>query len=140
MLSLSTAIKLKSANLTWIPAMHDFFAIPNRGLDDRLFVISDMVTYIEIRNNLPMVTFHGVVEWALDYVLTQEVVWIPRESQLRNRLMQFLVSEKLPALRLESTPEGYSCIIQFRGQEHNFESSEASEAYASALLYVLNEV
>ncbi|MGD2157330.1 MAG: hypothetical protein PVG14_01160 [Anaerolineales bacterium] len=139
MLSLSTAIKLKSAGLTWIPALHDFFAVPDRELDDRLFVISDIMAYVEFRNNLPMVTFHGVVEWALDYVLTQEVVWIPRESQLRTRLMQLLVSEKQPALRLDSTLDGYSCVIQLHGKEHRFDSSEASEAYASALLFVLEE-
>jgi hypothetical protein len=139
MLSLSTAIKLKDANLAWIPALHDFFAIPDRGLDDRVFVISDMMAYVEIRNNLPMVTFHGVVEWALDYVQTQEVVWIPRESQLRTRLMQLLRSEKQPAVKLQSLQAGYSCIIQFLGQEYIFNSPEASEAYAAALLFVLGE-
>ena len=106
MISLSTASQLKRAGLTWIPALHDFFAIPDRGLDDRVFVISDMMAYVEIRNNLPVVTFHGVVEWALDYLLTTEVIWLPREEQLRMALSRHLANEEQPALSLSSAMSG----------------------------------
>lgn len=137
MISLSTASQLKSAGLTWIPALHDFFAIPDRGLDDRVFVISDMMAYVEVRNNLPVVTFHGVVEWALDYLLTTEVIWLPREEQLRMALSRQLSDEEQPALSLASTDEGYACEIRLNGGSLSFDASEASEAYAAALLYLL---
>ena len=123
--------------MQWIPALHDFFAVPDRGLDDRIFVISDMHAYVEVRNNLPVVTFHGVLEWSLDYLLTAEVIWMPREEQLRLALMQRLVSEKQPALSLSAHPDGSVCVINFRGQSLIFEANEASEAYAAALLHIL---
>ncbi len=137
MISLSMARKLKDAGLTWIPALNDFFAIPDRDLDDHVFVISDMHAYVEIRNNLPVVTFHGVVEWALDYLLTAEVVWLPREDQLRMALMQRLVAEKQPALRLSNHMDGNVCEIIFKGEPLSFDAQEASEAYGEALLHVL---
>jgi hypothetical protein len=106
-------------------------------MDDRIFVISDMMAYVEIRNNLPMVTFHGVVEWALDYLQTKEVIWMPREEQLRTKLMHHLISEEQPALSLESNPEGYLCKILYKAEIHDFHAQDASEAYAAALLYLL---
>jgi hypothetical protein len=140
MITLSTARQLKEAGLTWIPALHDFFAVPDRGLDDRVFVISDMHAYVEIRNNLPVVTFHGVLEWALDYLLTEEVIWLPREEQLRGQLMRQLASESQPSLSLTSSVGGYACEIIYEGEIEKFESQEASEAYAAALLYILRHL
>lgn len=140
MISLPDARELKEAGLNWIPALHDFFAIPDRGFDDRVFVISDMHAYVEIRNNLPVVTFHGVLEWALDYLLTAEVIWLPREEQLRLALMQRLISERQPAVTLSSHPEGSSCEINFRGERVTFNAKEASKAYGQALLHVLRKV
>lgn len=137
MISLSSARKLKEAGLPWIPALHDFFAVPDRGLDDRVFVISDMHAYVEIRNNVPVVTFHGVLEWSLDYLLTAEVIWMPREEQLRLALMQRLLAEQQPALTLSSHPDGSVCAINFKGQSLSFKAKEASEACAAALLHIL---
>ncbi len=117
--------------------MHDFFAIPDRGLDDRVFVINDIMAFVEIRQNFPVVTFHGTAEWALDYILTSEAIWLPTEEQLRIKLMHYLLSEKQPALSLVSHPEGYDCQIQFQDGTQTFSASQASEAYAAALLYVL---
>jgi hypothetical protein len=62
MLSLSTARKLKDAGLTWTPAMHDFFAIPDRGFDDKVFVISDIFVNVEMLSGHLEATFHGNVE------------------------------------------------------------------------------
>jgi hypothetical protein len=137
MISLSMARRLKEAGLTWIPAMHDFFAVPDRGLDDRIFVINDIMAYIEIRNNLPMVTFHGTAEWALDYLLTSEVIWLPKEEQLRMQLMRLLSAELQPAMLLASTAEGYRLVVQVADNRLAFDAPEASEAYAAALLLLL---
>ncbi len=66
MISLSIARHLKEAGLSWTPAVNDYFAIPDRGFDDRLFVISEVMVKIQIRYNLFVVTVQGTVEWALD--------------------------------------------------------------------------
>jgi hypothetical protein len=138
MISLSTALLLKSAGLTWLPALHDFFAIPGRGLDDQVFVISDVMAEIEVRNNLPLVTFQGTAEWALDYVMTSEVVWLPSESQLRSAVVRHLAGETPPAMLFSNLADGYRLEIRFRGESIAFENAEASEAYAAALLYLLS--
>jgi len=62
MMSLSMARHLKEAGLSWTPAVNDYFAIPDRGFDDRLFVISDVMVTMEIRHNLSVITVQGTVE------------------------------------------------------------------------------
>ena len=42
MISLHLARKLKAAGLVWQATTNDFFAVPDRGMDERLFVLSDM--------------------------------------------------------------------------------------------------
>ncbi len=137
MLSLTLAKELKSAGLTWTPTQNDFFAIPDRGFDDSVFVITDMTVLIELVKGELAVTFHGTVEWALDHVLIADLVWLPTETQLRELLEQSLVGEPEPTLSLTSTTDGYRCEIQFRGEALPFEAFGASEAYAVALLHVL---
>ncbi len=137
MLSLSIAQQLKEAGLNWTPALHDFFAIPDRGFDDEVFVISNMFSNVEWLRGHLAVTFQGSVEWALDHIMVTELVWLPTEAQLREELEKQLVGEQHPELRLTSTPDGYACEIRFRNQRLRFEAFGASEAYAAALLHVL---
>ncbi len=137
MLSLALARKLKAVGLTWTPAKNDFFAIPDRDLDDIIFVISDMTVLVEKLRGQLAVTFHGAVEWALDYMMIAELVWMPTEAQLRQLLEQHLLGEPEPVLTLISTSDGYRCEIQFRGQVLAFEAFGASEAYGLALLHLL---
>ncbi|MCL4303823.1 MAG: pilus assembly protein CpaE [Anaerolineae bacterium] len=139
MLSLTLAQELKAAGLTWTPAKNDFFAIPDRGLDDGVYVISDMTVLVELVNGHLAVTFHGAVEWALDHVFVSDLVWLPTETQLRELLEQRLIGEAEPALQLTSTADGYWCEIRFRGERILFEAFGANEAYATALLYVLQK-
>ena len=106
-------------------------------MDDKVFVIGDMLSYVEIRDNLPVVTFHGVVEWALDYLVTSEVIWLPSEEQLRMSLIHRLEGERAGILQLFSTNTGFRCEIQYKSEALAFENSEASEAYGAALLHVL---
>ena len=86
MISLTLAQQLKAAGLVWHTNNYDFFAIPDRELDDRVFVLADMMAYTELVQGWPVVAFHGTAEWALDYILTREVVWMPTEEQLREAL------------------------------------------------------
>jgi hypothetical protein len=137
MISLATARKLYTAGLSWTPALHDLFGVPDRGMDDRVFVISDISVDIELLKGQSVVTFNGTAEWALDYELVAELVWLPTEAQLRQALERLLSSEPQPRLVLVCTPEGYLCEIPLRGQSLTFRASEASEAYGAALLHVL---
>lgn len=137
MLTLRTAQALRQAGLTWSPQPLDFFAIPLAGFEDQVFVINNMTIMAEpIRGKLA-ITFHGTVEWALDHVWVGEVVWIPREDQLRDMLEERLVGEPQPALVLSTSQLGYCCDISFQGQQLSFEAFLANEAYAAALLHVL---
>jgi len=136
-ISPALAQQLKTAGLIWTPAKNDFFAIPDRGFDDSIFVISDMTVMVEKIHGQLAVHFHGAVEWALDQILVSELVWLPTESQLRELLEQRLVGEPEPALKLVSTADGYHCEIHFRGQTLEFEAFGVSETYGLALLHIL---
>lgn len=137
MISLVMAMRLKEAGLVWEPALHDFFAVPEPGLDQRVFVLSDMTIEIEQLFGWQALTFNGAVEWALDYVMAAEVVWMPTESQLREIVQQHLLAEPQPAVQLISALDGYLCQINFQNHSHRFEAVSACDAYARALLYVL---
>lgn len=140
MISLETARQLKEAGLSWSPQTNDFFAVPDRGLDKFIFVISDIMTTVEVRKKLSVISFQGTVEWALDYVIISEAVWLPREDQLRKLTISYLSEQDQPALRLESTPEGYRCEIRFQDQWHIFEAKQASEAYGASLYYLMKNI
>ncbi len=132
MLSLSLAQQLKKAGLEWQPQLHDMFAVPDRELDERRFVLTEVMAYIEMFRGSPVVTFHGTAEWALDFILQTEAVWIPSESQLRE-LIQRYASD----LVLKQTAEGFECALAYRGESLVFGGGGACEAYGSALLQLL---
>jgi hypothetical protein len=140
MISLETARQLKEAGLRWSPQTNDFFAVPDRGLDKFIFVISDIMTTVEVRKKLSVISFQGTVEWALDYVIISEAVWLPREDQLRKLTVSYLSEQDQPVLRLESTLEGYRCEIRFQDQWHTFEAKQASEAYGASLYYLMKNI
>ncbi len=137
MLSLDVAQQLKEAGLDWTPALHDFFTVPDVDLDRRLFVLEDMMSTVELRNGQLIVTFQGVVEWALDFVYLKDVLWIPTESQLREQVESRLRGEEPPILMLFSTVDGYRCDIRQKGDYRSFESFTVSDVYAAALLHLL---
>jgi hypothetical protein len=137
MISLETAVRLKQAGLQWIPAKFDFFALPDRDMDTLVFVISDMSINVELFAGNPVVTFNGAPEWALDYVTIREVVWLPREEQLRTMLEDRLRYYSDVRYQLVITPNIYVCELEYNGVQHSFGAADASEAYAKALLYLM---
>jgi hypothetical protein len=138
MLSLEMGHKLKRAGLKWQPMLHDFFTIPERGFGGRLFVITDMFANIERLLGSPVVAFQGASEWALDYLITTEAVWMPSEEQLRRLILERLEEENQSTLSLICRPESCRCEFTYRGQGLSFEMPEASDAYASGLLHLLS--
>jgi len=137
MLSLTLAAQLKESGLTWTPTQRDFFAIPERGMDDQIFVINFMTIGIGLLRGQPVVTFHGATESPLDYLYLDEAVWLPSEAQLRTILEEHLTGEGSPVMSLTSTPDGYRCQIHFRGETVSFEGFGVDEVYGLALLHVL---
>ena len=137
MISLETARQLKEAGLNWVPIMNDCFAIPGRGMDDRRFIISDILVTVEILGGMEVVSFQGASEWALDYLLTTEAVWLPSEEQLRQTLEHYLQDMGYAGYRLshDQTEDQYEVTID--GGRLSFVASGASNAYASALFYCL---
>lgn len=137
MITLGMARRLKAAGLRWEPAQGDRFAVPDRGLDDRVFVVNDMATIIEMIQGAEMVTFHGTPEWALDYVYLGEAVWLPDEGQLRELLHRALMREGRPMYDLVFMDGTFTCRFEWRGESLAFRSDNAAEVYASALLYLM---
>lgn len=139
MLPLSLAVKLKEAGLTWLPDINDFFAIPDSDLDDRIFVMSDMMTAPTTLKGWPAITFHGTSEWAMDYIFMQEVVWMPTEEQLRQELVFLLdrIEDKTKlTLKLEENGR-YTCQITYQNTSIPFTAPTPSETYGQALLHIL---
>ena len=81
MISVELATVLRDGGLEWRPALYDIFFIPDRGLDDRVFVLSDMTVDVQHLAGGAAITFNGAVEWSLDSILHGEVVWLPTEAQ-----------------------------------------------------------
>ena len=135
MITRDLALELARRGLPWRPGSGDRFFVPDRDLDDEVFVVSGMS--IEV-NDLPSGTemrFNGTVEWALDSIAQSEVVWLPREEQLRDALGEAF-------LRLESVTGGYAVVLAAdpttRTAEARHVDIDAERAYARALLSVLD--
>lgn len=141
MLSLALARELKNAGLNWQPALNDFFAIPDSDLDDRVFVLSDMMASRALLQGWPAITFYGTAEWALDYIFMQDVVWVPTEEQLRQEIIFALDrSEPETHLSLTLTSNGrYQVAIPVNGRSQTFNGLTAGEAYGRALLHLLQQ-
>lgn len=139
MITLELALELARVGLPWRPASGDRFFVPDRDLDDQVFVVSGMS--IEV-SDLPSGTemrFNGTVEWALDSIAQSEVVWLPREDQMRAALgSRFRRLERLE--RLDAEAGGYAVVlapgVAGTGEVRHVDI-DAERAYARALLSVL---
>jgi hypothetical protein len=137
MIDIELARRLKRAGLPWRPAERDAFLVPDRGLDDQIFVVNRLTTLIQNYKGQPTVTFHGTSEWALDDVLLAEVIWLPSEAQLREAIAERIGPDA--PLRLDRTNTGYRCQIADEAQMREFDAPRAEDAYALALLELLEE-
>ena len=126
MLSVHLAKRLRAAGLPWGPARGDRFVVPDRGMDDEVFVLSDMTVELHDMPYGRVVGFNGTVEWSLDSVRIGEVLWLPSEGQLRDRL-----GERFD--RLERCADGFIVVVD----EQRFSHRDAECAYAEAVLTLL---
>ena len=130
MIGVQLAQRLREAGLSWKPALGDRFAIPDRDLDDEVFVLSNMTIQV---HNMPegrVIGFNGTTEWALDDVELEEAIWLPREDQLRE-----LLGGTFRGLRRDAA--GFEVTMNLLGEERRFEGPSAEQAYAGALLHLL---
>ena len=130
MISLSLARRLEDAGVPWVPGDGDRFMVPDRDLDDLVFVVSHMVVEVDDSPTGRVLKFNGTTEWALDIVHSGEALWLPREDQLRTMLGRHFVA-------LATTPGGYAVVVDHDGQQQRHEDLDAECAYARAVLSVL---
>ena len=131
MISVDLARRLRDQGLEWVPQDGDRFMIPDRGMEDRVFSISQMTVEVQ---NLPggrQISFNGAVEWALDSIMKREVVWLPSEAQLRDRL-------GLAFQSLEREGASYRCRVSIDGEEKDYVAANPADAYGQALLDLLS--
>ena len=118
-------------HLSWTPANGDMFFVPRPEIADAVFTVSDMVVELIVQHGESRFHFNGTVEWALDSVESDGVVWLPREEQLRDLLGRFFLS-------LDASADGFVVTVSGPGRAFHTEPEPvAADAYARALLYVL---
>jgi hypothetical protein len=107
--------------------------IANRDMDGEVFVLSDMTVEVHDLPSGKVIGFNGTVEWALDSVDSTEAIWLPRESQLRERLAgMFRALERADGTWLVHTERN--------GIRETVEDADAEQAYGLALLHVLESL
>jgi hypothetical protein len=129
-ISRDLAIRL-APYLSWAPANGDAFFIPRAEIADSVFIVSDMVVELVVSGGESRFHFNGTVEWALDSVESDAVVWMPREEQLRLLLGDAFLS-------LDRVGDGF--VVSAAGPDGAFHTDprpDACDAYAEALLVVL---
>ena len=129
MISVELAKRLRDAGVRWNPAPGDRFIIPDRDMDDQVFVLSDMTVDVHEFETGKVIGFNGTVEWALDSVEQEKVLWLPSETQLRELLGRSFVSMARPA-------DGYEVVIDLAGSRTTICAVQPDEAYGRALLFL----
>lgn len=129
MISLDLARRLQESGVSWTPRDGDRFWVPERDLDDVVFVVSHMVVEVRDVPTGRLLAFNGTTEWALDSLMQHEAVWLPREDQLRE-----LLGDRFHALT--ATPGGYVVVVAGAAGEERHVDIDAECAYARAVLAV----
>jgi hypothetical protein len=125
---------LRAAGLSWAPANGDRFVVPDRDLDDQVFVISDMVIEsLRLPRGNQVLAFNGTTEWALDSLEASEAIWLPREDQLRDALGEAFMSLEL----IPGATSGFAVSLLVGDTEQRFVDVDVESAYARAVLALL---
>jgi hypothetical protein len=134
-ISVGLARELRATGLRWLPANGDRFVVVDRGMDDEVFVLSDMTVELHQFPSGPVIGFNGTTEWALDSLDQQDALWLPAEHQLRDLLGAAF-------RRLERTADGYDVVLLdgSAAGETRASGGNPAEAYGRALLARLTAV
>jgi hypothetical protein len=129
-LTLDLARRLADARRTagdsWEPEPGDRFAIPDRDFEG-VFVVAEMTIEVQDLPTGRLIKFNGTTEWALDSIPAAEVLWVPWEHQLRDRL-----GDRLERLERLAGELGGWAVVLTDGSRHVDVDPES--AYARALL------
>lgn len=129
MISVELARKLREAGVRWEPAPGDRFVIPDRDMDDQVFVLSDMTVDVHEFPTGRVIGFNGTVEWALDSIEQELALWIPSEAQLRERLGGAFVG-------MSRRDGGYEVVLDIAGRRTTVSGDQPDDAYGRALLFL----
>lgn len=121
---------LRDSGLVWHPRAGDAFLIDMVEADDEVFVLSDMTVEAHEFSTGTVLGFNGTTEWALDSVAIDDALWLPHEHQLRDLLG--------PAFR--GLEPGFTVSVTIDGAPLRFEADAAANAYARALLALLDSL
>jgi hypothetical protein len=130
MISVGLARRLRDGGLRWDPAPGDRFVVADRDMDDEVFTLSEMTVDVHKHPTGPVIGFNGTVEWALDSVEARDTVWLPSETQLRERLGGTF-------RMLTRGPTGWRVDLEVAGRPAQVEHPDAAEAYGLALLRLI---
>lgn len=129
MISVELARRLLSAGLVWEPQAGDRFVVPDRGMNDEVFYISELTVDVHQFPTGRVVAFNGTTEWAMDSVELTDALWLPGESRLREEL-----GDRFDSLRRD----GDDWLVVLGPDLREFRHPDAESAYALALLDVLD--
>ena len=131
MISLDLARRLHDAGLAWSPSNGDLFWLPERDLDQTVFIVSDMVVELrDVPGGGRVLALNGTTEWALDSVEEHEAVWLPRLDELLEVLATRFLS-------LTARSGGHVVRVQVGDREEEHVDVAATDAAARALLSLL---
>lgn len=132
MISTELARALRDSGLVWHPAVGDAFRIDRVEVDGDVFILSDMTVEAHDFPSGSVLGFNGTTEWALDSVALDDALWIPREDQLRE-----LLRKNFRELSLIGGE--YTVRVVIEGEEREFYSEKAADAYGRALLALIDQ-
>ncbi len=131
MISIETARLLRDMGLRWTPASGDRFVVVDRGMDDEVFVLSDMTVEVHQLEHGQVIGFNGTTEWALDSVEDRDAVWLPRESQLRELLGATFRS-------LDRVDGDWQVRLEINSVPVQVRHADPEQAYGLALLHLIS--
>jgi hypothetical protein len=101
-------------------------------MDHQVFSISEMTVGVDDSVGGRQIRFNGAVEWALDAIQQREVVWLPSETQLRDRLGA--------AFRSLANEDGeFVCVAVFGDDRLTYRAESPEDAYGAALLELIEQ-
>ncbi|MHB1172490.1 MAG: pilus assembly protein CpaE [Lacisediminihabitans sp.] len=135
MISTALACRLRDAGLRWHPASGDAFRIDRAEFESEVFTVSEMTVEAHEFDTGTILGFNGTTEWALDSVALEDAIWLPREEQLRE-----LLKGTFRSLTKLTDAASYRVEVVLQGAQKAFDAAEPSDAYAAALLALLELV
>jgi len=127
MISTDLALALRDAGLSWHPASGDRFQLDEPEFEADVFTVSEMTIEPRRYSTGTILAFNGTTEWALDSLPKEDVLWLPREDQLR-----VLLGERFVALERQDD----TWVVTYRTAEGNrrTQATDVEDAYALAVL------